>query len=92
MENAALVQLGIIWETLTYADKKNIVRSFVDIEQHLLTARFASTDRSGPLLVPESVLDPTATEKFCIGPSAQTSYHEDEHGLMNINCGPWKTS
>ncbi|KAH8829214.1 kinase-like domain-containing protein [Flagelloscypha sp. PMI_526] len=103
MENAPGVQLDTVWETLTYADKKNIVASLVDIEQRLLTARFASygnlyykTDvdekyRSGPLLVPESVLDPAATEKFCIGPSAQTSYHEDERGSMDINRGPWKT-
>ncbi|KAH8834415.1 hypothetical protein DL96DRAFT_1757061 [Flagelloscypha sp. PMI_526] len=97
MENDPGVQFDTVWETLTYVDKKDIVASLVDIEQCLLTASFPSygnlyykTDvdekyRSRPLLVPESVLDPAATKKFCICPSVQTSSHEDERGSMDIN-------
>ena len=103
MENAPGVQLDKVWDDLGHADKKDIVKSLIDIEQRLLKAKFASygnlyykTDvaeqyRTQPLLADGSSLNTKATERFCIGPSASIAYHEDERASMNLDRGPWKS-
>lgn len=103
METAQGIQLSNVWDNLDARKKKDIVNSIVSTEQKLLDAKFAQygslyykDDISEADRAPRLYADPTRPDdgseaKFCIGPTANRNFYEDERADMDIERGPWSS-
>lgn len=99
METAPGVQLSTIWKDLDIRQRKTIVNSLIGVEQKLLAVNFSKygslyyktsipeTSRAAHLYADPSMED-ASSSKFCIGPVANRSYHEDERATLNLDRGP----
>ncbi|KAJ6602449.1 kinase-like domain-containing protein, partial [Mycena vulgaris] len=101
MESAPGVQLSTIWSSLGPRDRKNIVNSLIATEQKLLEAQFSHygslyyksdvpVASQAPQLLANRSREDATTAKFCIGPIADRTFHEDERATMALDRGPWK--
>lgn len=100
METAQGVQLGDVWADLDARKKKDIVNSIIDAEQKLLDAQFSQygslyykqdvpeADRAPRLYADASRPDDGSEARFCIGPTANRNFYEDERATMDIHRGP----
>lgn len=102
METAKGVQLGDVWNTpsMDARKKKDVVNALIAAEQRMLDAKFASygslyykddvpeANRAPKLYADETRPDDGSEAKFCIGPTANRNWYEDERGAMEVNRGP----
>lgn len=100
METAQGVQLSNVWTDLDARQKKNVTNSIIEAEQRLLDAKFSQygslyyksdipeADRAPRLYADVSRPDDGSEAKFCIGPSANRNFYEDERADMDIERGP----
>ncbi|KAJ7641411.1 kinase-like domain-containing protein [Roridomyces roridus] len=100
MECAPGVQLSTVWSKLGARERKNVVNSVISVEQRLLEVQFSHYGSlyyksdipnawQAPQLFADRSREDTATAKFCIGPSADRTFHEDERADMALDRGPW---
>jgi hypothetical protein len=100
METAQGIQVSNVWAGLDARKKKNIVNSIVSAEQKLLEAKFSQygslyyrddiseVDRAPRLYADSSRPDDGSEAKFCIGPTANRSFYEDERADLDLERGP----
>jgi hypothetical protein len=100
METAQGVQLSNVWGDLDARKKKDIVNSIVSAEQKLLDAKFSQygslyyksdipqADRAPRLYADASRPDDGSEARFCIGPTANRNFYEDERADMDLGRGP----
>ncbi|KAF7968156.1 hypothetical protein HWV62_31736 [Athelia sp. TMB] len=100
METAAGRQLGDVWGAMGAARKKDVVNAVIAAESRLSGAKFAAygslyyTDDIAPAQrAPRLYADPNQADdgRFCIGPTANRAFYEDERGSMELERGPWAT-
>jgi hypothetical protein len=99
MDMADGVPLSSVWGKLDPRRKKNVVNSLVNIESGLLKAKFSHygglyyksdipADQQAPTLFAAGYRNTAAEAKFCIGPSPDRAFYEDERVQLDIHRGP----
>lgn len=100
METAKGVQASNVWGDLDARQKKNVVNSIIDAEQKLLDAQFSQygslyykedvpeADRAPRLYADPSRPDDGSEARFCIGPTANRNFYEDERADIPVERGP----
>ncbi|KAJ0422250.1 kinase-like domain-containing protein [Aspergillus carlsbadensis] len=101
MEKAKGVGLDTAWLTLSKRHLHTLASSFVDIENEFSNIPFGSigsiyfkTDVPSELqaaLYRPDVEQDAASETFCIGPTADTTFWHGKRAGMDLYRGPWKT-
>ncbi|KAF4252244.1 hypothetical protein KXW65_005872 [Aspergillus fumigatus] len=93
MEKAAGNELSTSWPTMDISDKVDIVSRLADIQAKIAAVDFGCYgslfyrgDIEGGFNVPG------IADQFCIGPSCDIRFWEEERRFMNAFRGPWSSS
>ncbi|KEY83884.1 phosphotransferase enzyme [Aspergillus fumigatus] len=93
MEKAAGNELSTSWPTMDISDKVDIVSQLADIQAKIAAVDFGCYgslfyrgDIEGGFNVPG------IADQFCIGPSCDIRFWEEERRFMNAFRGPWSSS
>jgi hypothetical protein len=86
MERVRGRQLSGIWDAMSEAQRFGLVKSLVEIERKLMSARFT---HHGSLYYKDTCPhDKELTAKFVIGPTTERSFWEDEKRELDFDRGP----
>ena len=96
MERVKGRQLSEVWGAMSEAQRFDLVKSLVEIEQKLVNVKFPlhgslyykSTCYHGGNTVDPIEPAKKVTSDFVIGPTTQRSFWEDEKGELDIDRGP----
>ncbi|OOF91401.1 hypothetical protein ASPCADRAFT_177422 [Aspergillus carbonarius ITEM 5010] len=91
MERAPGQELNKLWSTMNISDRVDIVSQLVGIQAKIATVDLHSY---GSLYYPKDVEGgrgvPGLVDRFCIGPSCEVRFWEEERRSMDQYRGPWK--
>ncbi|PTU21356.1 hypothetical protein P175DRAFT_0500262 [Aspergillus ochraceoroseus IBT 24754] len=93
MEKAPGNELSKSWPTMEVSDKVDIVSQLANIQAKIAAVHFGyhgslfySEDSEGGISIPG------IADRFCIGPSCDIRFWEEERGSMSAFRGPWSSA